>query len=131
MSDMKEHGRTATKLIGEEIARLTQMARQIKADEQDKPCDDRKGGAVVPDKPLPYGTEETQAAFWRATSKVWYDRWTRIHKERTELWQHWHNRYVELKRFKLANFSTQDILSELERRSVVQPTQAQEDDDGE
>ena len=114
---MKEHGRTATKLIGEEIARLTQLARQIKAAEKDNPCDDKFGGAIVPEKPLLYFSEEKQSEFWRGTSKVWYDRWRKIHKERTELWQYWQNRYKELKRFKLANFSEAELEEELARRT--------------
>lgn len=113
---MKKHGRTATKLIGEEIARLTEMARRIKEKEKDNPCDDEVGGAVVPVTPLLYGTEERQSEFWRSTSTIWYEKWARIRKERNDGWRLWFDRYNELKKFKLANYSLKEIHEELVRR---------------
>src|SRR5688500_16597484 len=94
------------------------MARKIKADEKDKPCDPKRGGAVVPNLPLPYGDEQYREEFWRCTAKVWYDRCASLEVRRNRVWKQWQDKYFELKRFKLANFSTKDILVELDRRGV-------------
>lgn len=113
---MKEHGRVVTKLIGEEISRLTEMARKIKEEEKNKPCSSDEVPMVPTERAMHYLDEENASEFWKATAKVWYDRLIKLRKQRNEAVEKWIDKYIELKRFKLANYSLAEIEAELARR---------------